>query len=338
MIEMGYKDIFIDRIRPNISTQYWVGFYFIITILFVVGFLQNPSITSFGLIYALLSMISLTFFALSVTTKDRYGKIVVYGVDKNYKKLLLDITVGLVVGIVLIGGYLGFSIYLNPSPFSITSSTSTINSLILLIVIGFFGVEAEEMFRASTLVPTLLNYIGELPIKAVIFAGLTIFSALFMFFFVQFLSYITLYIVAGMLFLALLIESFIKKYNKATPKAKILSHVLAILFGATVFMMLHVFAYGNGSYSLNINDYISAFAFAVIADSINWILQSTIASRISHSVNNSVLTASALSIPIVYAGMIVLLYIFFILTIGNPVSKNFRTLLAKDTLIGQYER
>ena len=227
---------------------------------------------------------------------------------------------------ILVNGYLGFSLVLKPAPYSIAQSGATTANLITLLIVGFFGVEAEEMFRASILVPSLLKYTGNLPTIEGIYAGLIIFAAILLFLLLQFYGFYTFLIVLGLLFIALLIELFakpkIKKIN--IKRADILNHAIAIIFAATIFMMLHVFAYGSGSYATNINDYISAFSFAIFADTMNWMLQSAIFSRVTHAVNNIVVVSSTLFLPWYYGLSVLLIYIFFILTVGAELSKKFQ--------------
>ena len=99
---------------------------------------------------------------------------------------------------------------------------------------------------------------------------------------------------------------------------------MAIVFAALVFMMLHVYAYGSGSYTTNISAYISAFTFAIIVDMANWILQNAITSRMAHAVNNLTITCVMLNISIFYGIAILVIYILFLSITGNRIgSKTF---------------
>ena len=327
MITMKYKDIFINS-KPSPITMYWVGFYIIITLLFFIGFLENLQIQSYGLIYILLSFISLLFITLSIATKGKSAGLVVYG-KSNGKLVIRDIIIGLLVGIIFISGYLGFSIVLNIGNVANQTSPTLLGNLTILLVVGFFGVEAEEMFRASTLLPSLLKYVGDLNPIHNLFASIVIFSAFLLVFLPSFIGYTTLYVVFGLLVLALIIQLTTRDRRQSrtinvTKKNYIMEHAVSVIFVAFVFMLIHVYAYGNGSYVNNIADYISAFLFAVIVDSINWLLQSTISSRITHSVNNIVVTTTALGISLYYGILVLGIYILFISIVGAPLNKKFQ--------------
>ena len=253
---MVFKDVFLSNYR-NYADIYWAGFYLIITLLFFVGFLSSLTIQSYGLIYVLLSFISLFFLSISISTKNKNAGLVVFGTITNKRTFARDVIIGLLIGIVFISGFLGFSIVLQPAPFTISPAQTIGQSLLTLLIVGFFGVEAEEMFRASTLIPSLLRYIETLPLLESLYAGLNIFAALLLFLFINILGSTIIGIVILMLGIGFIIENKVKKIYKPKKSYGIFNHLMAIVFAALVFMMLHVYAYGSGSYTTNISAYIS---------------------------------------------------------------------------------
>ena len=239
-------------------------------------------------------------------TKDKVGRVIVYGKSTTRNRFFRDIVVGLIIGSVLISGYLGFSIAISPAPFSIVGSSTTTANLITLVIIGFFGVEAEEMFRASILVPSILGFTGKEGRVASILSGIILFVLVVLFLFLQIFGVISIYVT--LLLIGLGVAVTLKHVKKNTKQSFVLDHMIAILFGATIFMMLHVFAYGSGSYTTDLPAFAAAFSFAVVADIVNWILQSTLSSRMSHSVNNCVLGCTALGLSLVYGALVIAIY------------------------------
>ena len=328
-----WKDVYLAEAELNVEDLYWFGFFTLILILFLVDYLYSPSTLSAGLIYLLLSFISGIFFLGAATTDNQLFGYVFYGDEISPFRTLLDIAVGAVMGTILVAGLLGFAIVYNPSPFALAPSASLINNLILLLIVGFLGVEAEEMFRTSTLLPSLLRYTANETFVLGLYAGIIIFSIVLLFFLLQFYGITVFFIVALLLSVDVGIAHY---YNprKGVEVHPVFQHAQGILFTSLIFMMLHVLAYGNGSYTTNLQSYIAAFVFAVVMDTANALLGSAIASRIAHSINNSVLAATALGLPLYYAGLVVVIYALFILTVGSVFKhEGFRDLIFRAPAI-----
>lgn len=303
------NDIFISG-NYSEPTLYWVGLFVIMSALFFVGFLELPLIKSWGLIYLLLCFFCFSMMTPAVVTKNKIGGIVVYGKTNTRLKFVRDIGVGILIGLFLIGGYLGFSIAFNPAPFSLSGvgGAGALSSLVILLIVGFFGVEVEEMFRASTLIPSILKLTGGENLVAALLSAIIMFVLIVLFVILQIAGSIALWIALGFIGIGVFIglKEHIKKTTRPSPA---INHAIAILVGATIFMTLHIYAYGGGSFTTNISAYISVFIFAVVADTTNWMLQSTLASRMIHSVNNLTIVTVILGLSWHYAVAILLIYV-----------------------------
>jgi hypothetical protein len=314
-----------EEIPPRNS--YWFGFFILVVTVFMVIFLANPTITNPGLIYVLLSIISLGFLLGAFFSDNQFFGFVLTGVDDEPWKIVFDMVVGAVIGITLVSGIIGFSIAYNPSPFAITSpifdvtGSTLINGLVTLVIIGFLGVEAEEMFRASTLLPSILRYTGMDTIMLSIYSGSALLCIILLFFLIQFLSTTTFLIVLAILAIDIGISLFYKPARDADTHP-LFNTIQTIFFTSLIFMLLHVLAYGQGSYTTNAQSFAAAFVFAFIIDIVNLILGSTLASRIAHSINNSVLTCVALGLSLWFGAAIVLIYAGFLAVVGSPLGND----------------
>lgn len=314
------EDVFLEGAKIPPLDADWLGFFTLILVTFIVQYLENPSLTSPGLIYIMLSIISLAFALGAFLSDNQFFGFVMHGESTELPKQILDMAVGVTIGIILVGGLLGLSIAYNPSPFSLAPSTSLANNLITLFVIGFFGVEAEEMFRASTFIPSVLRYISNETYILAIYAGIIIMIVVLLIFLIQLIGTLTFYVLIGFIIVEAIIIYF---YNprKGVQVHPVFMHFQSIILAGVIFMTLHVLAYGNGSFATNTSSYIAAFIFAVMMDSTNALLGSAIASRMAHSVNNCVLTCIALALPLWYGGIIILMYGAFIVVIGQSGGK-----------------
>ncbi len=326
------KDVFINS-KLDEATKYWMGIFVIVNILFFVGFLTDPSLTSYGLIYVVLGFFNFSFIVAALVSNNRKAGIVVYGNSNTKFKFLRDVVIGLAVGLIFVSGYLGFSIIMQPAPFALIKTTNITSTLIMLLVIGLFGVEAEEMFRASALIPSILKFTGMENKTAGILSGLILFSLISIFFLTQILGILAIVITIGILAIGFGITLF-AKVKSTSASSTILTHLIAILFAATIFMMLHVYAYGNGSYTTNVGDFVSVFSFAVVADSVNWVLQSTIASRMTHSINNIFVGTAILGVSIYLGLAIILIYILILYVSAFGFNKSIMAYDRRDVAIG----
>lgn len=310
------EDVFLETAEIPPQDAYWFGFFTLVLILFVVDYLLNPGVTSPGLIYIILSVISITFMIGAFLSDNQLFGFVMHGEAVTNTTILFHEAVGGVIGIILVGGLLGLSISYNPSPFAIATGGTLIASLIILVLISFPGVEAEEMLRASSLIPSVLRYIANETYVLALYSISIILSIVMLLFLLQFIGVYAFFIGVVLLAVQIIILYF---YNprRGIEIHPVFMHFQAIIFAALVFMILHVLAYGQGSYTTNASSYIAAFTFAVLLDSTNALLGSAIASRIAHSVNNAVLTCIALGLPLWMGGLVVLIYAGFILTVGN---------------------
>lgn len=215
------------------------------------------------------------------------------------KNLFAQIIIGFALGIVLVGSLLFKGSHLSfLSPLSIPN-TSNILGILGLSAVSFVFVnsivisEFEETLRSSTLRPSVfewLNYGGE--------KG---------FAFILFLIGIIVYFVIGMKLIGLSLAafaliaffkrlSFIKRID-----SKMVRWGISIIFVGLFFALLHLTAYSkpgaNNASALMFN----AFLYAVIADTIDTFYDSTIPSKIAHTLNNAAIASVAVGIPVGFA-------------------------------------
>jgi len=298
------KDVFVNSLPNKRDLTYIVSFFILLSIFFLFNFIQSNSIKSWGNIYLPIFIITLILLIIGYISKNKSFAEVIFGSDVTQKKVLTDILVGGAIGFVLIyslllGSSSGFlSFFRAPLPFSVgVSSTGNVGSLVLLVVLGILAVEAEESFRASALVPTFTKL--KLPIVLLLMGIITIVIGL---------AYVSL--IFFIFAFVLLASKDISARIDNTPFQK---HAVAILLAAVIFGFLHIYAYGNSADPYALMG--TAMLFAIVADSVNWLMQSTIASRITHSVNNSFIGASELGANFGLAALVVVVYALIIVAV-----------------------
>jgi len=298
------KDVFVSSLPNKRDLTYIVSFFILLAIFFLFNFIQSESIKSWGNIYLPIFIITLVLLIVGYLSKNKTFAEVIFGSDTTQKKVITDILVGGAVGFVLIysliigssSGFLAF--FRAPLPFSVgVSQTSNAGNLVLLVVLGILAVEAEESFRASALVPTFTKL--KLPIVLLLMGIITI---------VINLAYVSL--IFFVFAFVLLTSKDISSKIDNTPFQK---HIVSILLASVIFGLLHIYAYSTTPDPYTLIG--TAMLFAVLADSVNWLMQSTIASRIAHSVNNSFIGASELGANFGLATLVVVVYALIIIAV-----------------------
>jgi len=297
------KDVFVSSLPNKRDLTYIVSFFILLAIFFLFNFIQSESIKSWGNIYLPIFIITLVLLIVGYLSKNKTFAEVIFGSDTTQKKVITDILVGGAVGFVLISSLIlgtssGFlSFFRAPLPFSVGVSQGNAGNLVLLVVLGILAVEAEESFRASALVPTFTKL--KLPIVLLLMGIITI---------VINLAYVSL--IFFIFAFVLLISKDISSKIDNTPFQK---HAVSILLASVIFGLLHIYAYSTTPDPYTLIG--TAMLFAVLADSVNWLMQSTIASRIAHSVNNSFIGASELGANFGLATLVVVVYALIIVAV-----------------------
>lgn len=275
------NNIFLNP-QANIKDKAYIGFFFLIIVILFYNFVSSSNYKSFGDIYMPLAVISLVILSISLLMhKNSVFSEVIYGKIKNVKGLLISMSIGFAVGIFLIVSSNTFSIL----PFSIVANSSLISNLTLLFVIGFVGVEVEEMFFASTTFPTFQKFFNggaEIPVVFIV-AGL-----IFFFSFGQ--SGIFLSLIFFGVAIAFVFSNFIRKELKKTiARVGINMLLIAIIFG-----LVHIYAYQSSPNLIYLM--FEAMLFRFVVDVINFFREDTISSRITHSINNSFVGSTIMNI------------------------------------------
>ena len=282
---------------------YIVSFFLILSTPFIFDFLQSNSIKSYGSIYLPIYILVFSGLGFALLSRGRYVSEVIFGNTTTAIKLYRDMAIGAIFGAALISSlFIGttfLSYFQVPVPFAITpSDIATVPALLLLVVIGIFAPETEEAMRASFFVPTFTKL--KLPI-VLLFAGIIT------------LAIPGLYILTVGFFIAAFIIGFSPSVQSKLFTRPAERHMVAILISAVIFGLFHIYSYGSSPNMLQLM--FSAFLFAVTADLINWKLQSTIAGRIAHSINNSFILAYTTGIPYELAALVVIIYALIIILI-----------------------
>ena len=318
------SDIFTNNKYTNKMDVFFLAYFYIMSILFLVGYLINPSLTSFGLIYILL-ILYIIFLITYFGAKKKSGVVpyLIFGKDKNVKRIVTDILLGISIVILVfvllpdIFHSLSISIL---TPFSISSTSSTTNNTLIAIVLIFFGVEVEEMFLNSTFIPIVTSFnsfnkgnlggIIEILAIIVIFFGAFIISteAIYLGLFLMIISFVIYYL-------------FIKKrLNRYVPKAS--PHIYAIVLGVILITILHVYSYNITSSDL-ITASIPLLLFFTLEAIINWYRQSAITSRAMHSTINAI-AVIGLGLVSFYIAILIIGFYMLMIIGAYVVSKSFK--------------
>lgn len=296
-------DRFLTGVPNPKDWIYIVSFFMLLSTPFIFDFLQSSSIKSYGAIYLPIYILVFAGLGFALITKGKFVSEVIYGNIIKASQLYRDILIGAIFGTLLISSLFisaSFLSYFQVSvPFSISpADLASAPALILLVVIGIFAPETEESLRASFLVPTFTKL--KLPI-VLLFAGIIT------------LAIPGLYILTVAFFIAAFVVGFNPKIQQRLFTRPVERHLTAILISAVIFGLFHIYSYGSSPNMLELM--FSAFLFAVTADLINWKLQSTVSSRIAHSINNSFILASMTGIPYTLAALVVIIYALIIILI-----------------------
>ena len=306
-------DIFVQGAAPseNKLDLIYLGSFFLISVLMVIIFLIAPSVTSAGLIYSLLAFTSFMLILGALISKNRVFSVVIFGRDKNYRKILLDIAIGAAIVILIIEviptaiSALHFSLV----PFSVTQASSVNDILLTALILIFAGPEIEEMFLNSTFIPSVgvFNKGTKSLISAIVyhFGLVLIFFGAYLFGF-NALVYGGLLFVIGIILTPLIIEP--KHRRDASP----LVHAFAISLGVIFLSILHVYSYQIVSLSTALSALPPLIIFFTLEALVNWWRQSAIASRSMHSLANALAAAALGIVNLEIALFIYALYMMFI--------------------------
>lgn len=311
------SDIYIHKAINKLSdVPYIFSIFLLIGLIFVFNFIQSTSVKSYGDIYVPIFVIALILGIIAVTSNSNIPNLVIYGKIRNEKSLYTHIAIGVAYGAILISSlyttFTLFSFLSIPVPLSFTSSilqqlnltNPTILSVLpFIFIIGFVTVEAEEMLFSSILVPTFSSAIGYGSFLIPLFL---IAAGLFLFVY----QILILAIIFTLAFLAVYFFPSLRRSLVTNFSARVIVSILIVAF---VFSLYHIYAYGNNPNFTSI--LISASSYFVIANVINWRLQSAIASRVAHSINNSFQIASIYSLPLISAFLVPIFYIIMIISV-----------------------
>lgn len=310
------SDIFVQNVINERDYKH-LGFYVLLAIVLIFSFLVSSDFKNFSDIYLPIFFVSLFLLVGALLSKGELFGEVIYGADNNNSKIFRDITIGVMFGSVFV---LAYSLFPTPIP---TPNVASGPPLTQLFVAGLLSVEIEEMFRASVLVPTVIRFLknyGEWPVIFLLIGAMSFFL-------------FNAPTISILLFVIALVLMFNKKtklffgglgstgtqMNPRLPSPDSVRHLVAIVFTAFVFAIFHVYAY---NYNLLLME--AAFAFALVADCINWYLQSTLASRVGHSIHNSF----ALSLQFgLYWQSIVIVLVYVLLILSSSGSLDIKSFL-----------
>ncbi len=306
------RDIFVSGGSSSINKidVIYIGSFFLIAVMMVFLFLIAPSITSSGLIYSLLAFITGMFILGALISKNKIFSVVILGVDKSYKKILMDIIIGalIIVLILIILPNLSTLLKFSITSFTITSSSSNNDVLITALIVIFAGVEIEEMFLNSTFIPTVGVF--NRGTKSLLSAIVYHFSLIVLLFGAYILGFDAL--IAGLLLivLSIILTPFIQK--KTTRDNSVLVHSFAIILGVAFLSILHVYSYHITDINTAISALIPLMLFFTLEAIVNWYRQSTIASRSMHSLANTLGIVSLGYITLSVGLLIYFIYMLFI--------------------------
>jgi hypothetical protein len=319
MVEM---DRFEHAVPNKHDKLFVISFFLLLATVFIFNFLQSDSLKSFGNTYIIFFLLVFGLLGFAITSNGGFTREVIYGdcekVEDVYKHILVGALFG---GVLCLGGYLGLSFLSSlqvPLAFTFTTSTTSTSTnlspnlaievssiIILLIVNSIFAVETEEALRASSLVPTFMQLSAPVTL---LFAALI--TTQFPGFTIATVSFIGIAVLLGVK----------RDWSKRIARSSKSRHVFAIIVAATVFGLFHIYA---GQVGGNIEKVmLSAFMFALAADAINWKLNSTISSRIAHSINNTYLFVTTNAIDARLGIFVIVIYALIIILIFNGTEKS----------------
>ena len=289
----------------------YLGSFFLISVIMVFIFLIAPSITSAGLIYSLLAFVSFMLILGAMISKNKVFSVIIFGEDKSYGKILMDIILGAVIIFLLyvllpqLASVLHFSIL----PFTVTPNSPTNDILITALVLIFVGPEIEEMFLNSTFIPSVGVF--NKGSKSLIAAILYHFALVVLFFGAYIFGFTALIIGAAILFIGIIATPLIIEKRKHKDKNALI-HIFSISLGVIFLSILHVYSYHITDLQSTFVNLVPLIIFFTIEAIINWFRQSAIASRSMHSLANA-LAAAALGIISLPIGLLIYgIYMMFI--------------------------
>jgi membrane protease YdiL (CAAX protease family) len=315
------NNVFTNPKENNIDV-YFIGMIVILIIVFIVGYLQSSSLQNFGTIYFYLAILTFIILSIALVSRLKLFSFVIYGKNRTKKRLLADIGIGIILGLILNLGIIGLTIGI---PLSINGTASS-NNLVTYIVIAFFGVLIEELFWIGSFVPTLNNFIDN-SFSTGISSFFIILSILVLFIAVDYLG--TIGFIFGIMFLILSIILHSKGIFNKFYKFKVNKFIWSMLIGIILITTLHVYAYGNPLTNWLL--FVSAGIFFTIEGIIDYYRQSIIPSIMMHTVNNAIVGASVLGISVIYgvpapiimiAIMALFIYGIFVIKFVKNVDKN----------------
>lgn len=306
--------------RPDKRDAYVLGGLIILMTIFIVGYLQSSSLQNFGLIYAILTLLSFFLITLALVSRFKSGAWVFYGKSQATKQIAINYGIGVfvVILILLISHQINFSIAI---PLSVgTSITTTNNSVLNYLVVSFYAPFIEEIFWVGLLFPSILLYSKSKDRGFDLYTGLVIISLIILFFSVEFIGLIGIVISVILMGITFSMQFFkgIRRdfgHSKSYTTALITALLTADLF----IVILHVYAYGINSQSIGL--FISAGAFFLIEGIIDVWRQSIIPSIAMHTVNNAVVAIALLNLPSTFLFLptyvwSIILMLLFLLILG----------------------
>jgi len=276
-----------------------------LVILFVIGILAFWSYiteeTNYGRVYT--AAFFLTLFGIIASYTPEVKKVFQYA-PANDTHIIWQGLLGLGLGIVLTSTvWMGLSIL---SPLSVPAAVNVLGtlglgSLPLIFIMAISICEFEEGLRAAFLKPSIQEWLqyNNLVSVLLLLAGIIVYFVLQN----DILRIIGVIVgIAGIL-------NFYWKGGLADwlTESEFWKNVVAGLFAAVFFMLLHYTAYGSIDPAVTTALMLNAFLYAFIADMMNSAFkgedeeQSTIPSRTAHTFNNATVTCIAAGVPALFA-------------------------------------
>jgi len=274
-------------------------------VLFVIGILAFWSYiteeTNYGRVYT--AAFFLTLFGILASYTPEIKKVFQYS-PANDTHIIWQGLAGLGLGLVLTSTvWMGLSIL---SPLSVPTAVNVLGVLgvgafALVFIMAISVCEFEEGLRAAFLKPSIQEWLqyNNLVSVLLVLAGIIIYFVLQN----DFLRIIGVMLgIGGIL-------NFYWKGGLADwlSDSDFWRNVIAGLFAAVFFMLLHYTAYGSIDPAITTALMLNAFLYAFIADMLNSLFkgeedeQSTIPSRTAHTFNNATVTCLAAGVPVLFA-------------------------------------
>lgn len=304
--------------KPDKRDTYVIGGLIILTIIFIIGYLQSSALQNYGLIYGLLTLLIFIFIAFALASRFKFSSWVFYGKSFTRKTILINALIGVAIAVIILSfsNNLGFSIAI---PLSVSGLANSGNILNYLIV-SFYSPFIEEIFWIGVLLPTLFLWSKSKSRDFDIITFLIIIGFFVLFFGTEFIGILGI-IIAIILFSFGILLSFKKIDLKLGTNKSNTFALIGSLFVADIFIvLLHVYAYGNLIQSLPL--FLSAGLFFFLEGIIDIQRQSIIPSIMMHTVNNSIIAVTAMGIIPSFLGiptwfLSVTLMIIFLLVLGE---------------------